>query len=76
MKTLGNRGAYPMNETMEQIIIEILTENLSPFLIVLFGSTAKGSTHKDSDVDIAFLSNDIEVDKYKLFLIAQEMAPS
>ena len=67
MKTLGNRGASPMNETMEQIIIEILTENLSPFLIVLFGSTAKGSTHKDSDIDIAFLSNDIEVDNISFF---------
>ncbi|WP_307198164.1 type VII toxin-antitoxin system MntA family adenylyltransferase antitoxin [Neobacillus niacini] len=59
---------------MERIIVDILSEKVSPFLIILFGSTAKGNIHKDSDIDIAFLSDDKELDKYELFMIAQEIA--
>jgi uncharacterized protein len=42
---------------MEKITVDLLVERLSPFLILLFGSTVKGNTHSESDVDIAFLSN-------------------
>lgn len=59
---------------MERIIVDILSEKVSPFLIILFGSTAKGNIHKDSDIDIAFLSDDKELDKYEIFMIAQEIA--
>ena len=59
---------------MQQTIVEVLKEKLSPFLIILFGSTVKGNVHKDSDVDIAFISNKKEIDKYELFMIAQELA--
>ncbi|MDQ6600753.1 type VII toxin-antitoxin system MntA family adenylyltransferase antitoxin [Bacillus salipaludis] len=63
-----------MSHIMEQIIVETLTDKVSPFLIYIFGSTAKGNLHKDSDIDIAFLSNNKNLDKYELFLIAQEIA--
>jgi predicted nucleotidyltransferase len=63
-----------LNIHTEQIIIDQLVKNLSPYLIVLFGSTVKGNTNKDSDVDIAFLSDNKEIDKYQLFMIAQELA--
>ncbi|MEH7377371.1 type VII toxin-antitoxin system MntA family adenylyltransferase antitoxin [Neobacillus drentensis] len=33
-----------------------------------------GNIHKDSDIDIAFLSDDKKLDKYEIFLIAQEIA--
>jgi uncharacterized protein len=59
---------------MEQIIVDILSEKVSPFLIILFGSTAKGNIHKDSDIDIAFLGDNKELDKYEIFMIAQEIA--
>jgi uncharacterized protein len=63
-----------MSENMEKIIVETLKNKVSPFLIYLFGSTANGNLHKDSDIDIAYLSNYENLDKYKLFLIAQEIA--
>ncbi|NRD81006.1 nucleotidyltransferase domain-containing protein [Bacillus sp. BRMEA1] len=63
-----------MSENLEQIIVEILNKQVSPFLIYLFGSTATGNLHKDSDVDVAFQSNDKILDKYELFMIAQEIA--
>lgn len=62
-----------MSDNIEPFIVEHLIEKLSPFLIILFGSTVKGNTNKNSDVDIAFLS-DKKLDKYQLFMIAQELA--
>ncbi|WP_191090769.1 type VII toxin-antitoxin system MntA family adenylyltransferase antitoxin [Niallia endozanthoxylica] len=59
---------------MEQIITDVLTEKLSPFLIILFGSTVKGNVRQSSDIDIAFLSDDKVSDQYEIFLIAQELA--
>lgn len=59
---------------MEQIIVDHLIEKLSPFLIVLFGSTVKGNIHRESDIDIAFLSNHKNLDQYEIFMIAQELA--
>lgn len=45
-----------MNEKLEQLIIDFLQEKLSPYLVVLFGSTVKGTLRNDSDLDIAFLA--------------------
>lgn len=59
---------------MEQIITDVLTEKLSPFLIILFGSTVKGNVRQSSDIDIAFLSDEKVSDQYELFMIAQELA--
>lgn len=63
-----------MSIELEQKIINFLSDKLSPFLIILFGSTAKGTTHPESDIDIAFLSDDTKMDKYILFMAAQELA--
>lgn len=54
--------------------MDILNERLSPSLVFLFGSTVKEFTHKGSDIDIAFLSDEKELDKYEIFMIAQELA--
>lgn len=62
-----------MNEKLEQLIIDFLQEKLSPYLIVLFGSTVKGTLRNDSDLDIAFLAEQNH-DAYEIFLIAQELA--
>lgn len=59
---------------MEQTVIDLLVEKFSPILITLFGSTAKGNVHSESDIDIAFLSDQTELDKYEIFMIAQELA--
>lgn len=57
---------------LEQIK-KYLAEKLSPYLVILFGSAAKGIMRKDSDIDIALLS-DHQLDEYGLFLHAQELA--
>ncbi|MDQ0257043.1 putative nucleotidyltransferase [Evansella vedderi] len=62
-----------MIEKKQQIIVEHLVEHVSPFFIILFGSTVKGTMKNNSDLDIAFLSNK-KLDKYQLFMIAQELA--
>jgi uncharacterized protein len=63
-----------LSTNLEQIIIDVLTENLSPFLIVLFGSMVKGNVHNESDIDIAYLSDNKVLDKYEIFMIAQDLA--
>ncbi|MGM0867399.1 MAG: type VII toxin-antitoxin system MntA family adenylyltransferase antitoxin [Bacillota bacterium] len=63
-----------MGENLEQTIVDLLVEKLSPFLIMLFGSTVKGNIHRESDIDVAFLSDQSEYDQYELFMIAQELA--
>ncbi|NLV21664.1 MAG: nucleotidyltransferase domain-containing protein [Syntrophomonadaceae bacterium] len=55
------------------IIKTSLEQQLDPYLIVLFGSASTGRLRSDSDVDIAFLS-DQEMDSYELFIVAQQLA--
>ena len=62
-----------LSKNQEEQIVAFLKEKLSPYLLVLFGSAAKGTMRRDSDVDIAFLS-DHKKDEYELFLLAQELA--
>ncbi|MBT2655405.1 nucleotidyltransferase domain-containing protein [Bacillus sp. ISL-18] len=63
-----------MSTNLEQIILDVLNENLSPFLIVLFGSRVKGTFHNESDIDIAYLSDNKVLDKYEIFMLSQELA--
>jgi uncharacterized protein len=63
-----------LTEQIEPIIIEVLTETVSPYLIYLFGSTVAGNVHQDSDIDIAFLSDQKQLDHYERFMVAQELA--
>jgi uncharacterized protein len=63
-----------LTEQIEQITIEVLTETVSPYLIYLFGSTVAGNVHQDSDIDIAFLSDQKQLDHYERFMVAQELA--
>ena len=53
--------------------IEILKEEFNPIVIYLFGSASRNELRKDSDIDIAFLT-DNDVDPYKCFMKAQELA--
>ena len=57
----------------KNIIIDFLTEKLTPELIYIFGSYAKNSERDNSDIDIAILS-EREIDEYKLFLLSQKLA--
>ncbi|MBM4764856.1 nucleotidyltransferase domain-containing protein [Bacillus sp. B15-48] len=63
-----------MSESLEKIIIDVLCEKFTPFLILIFGSTVKGTQHSESDIDIAFAHEEKELDKYEVFLTAQDLA--
>lgn len=53
--------------------IEMLRKEFNPIVIYLFGSAAKNRLREDSDIDIAFLT-DNDVDSYECFMKAQELA--
>lgn len=57
-------------------VIRILVKSMSPSLIYLFGSQAKNMSQPESDVDIAFLSFENQLDAYAVFECAQEIAAS
>ncbi len=55
------------NEEIADIVekyISIVKENYNVVAIILFGSYAKGTEHKDSDIDIAIITDDIKTDKF------------
>lgn len=54
-------------------INDFLIEKINPYLIYLFGSSVKGNFREDSDIDIAFLSDE-EYSDYEIFMMAQELA--
>lgn len=62
-----------LNIEKQKQIIEKLKQHLDPDFIILFGSFAKGTTHAESDVDLAFFS-DKQLSSYERFLIAGELA--
>jgi predicted nucleotidyltransferase len=53
--------------------IQVLKEEFNPIVIYLFGSAARNQLRKDSDIDIAFLTEK-EIDPYVCFMKAQELA--
>lgn len=55
------------------VIKQYLLEKLSPYLIIIFGSTAKGNLRKDSDIDIAFLS-ERRFSNYEIYMHSQSLA--
>jgi len=65
--------ALVLNPTKIETIVHTLNKLINPWIIILFGSYAKGRALEESDIDIAFLS-DQEVGEYQTFCIAQELA--
>lgn len=63
-----------MKEDMFQQIQDFLVNKLNPAFIIVFGSYAKNSTHKDSDIDVAFFSEERSLTTYEIFQLAQELA--
>lgn len=54
-------------------IVDLLQKKAAAWLIILFGSYAKGCEREDSDVDVAYLT-DLENDGYENFMLGQEIA--
>jgi uncharacterized protein len=63
----------PLDNRMLTEIVNTLKSTASPQLIYLFGSTAKGTSRGESDLDVAFLSP-VTLDEYEVFMIAQQVA--
>src|SRR5674476_953502 len=72
MKQEGVFLMFP-DDVQINLIKTFLVQALDPFLIMLFGSAAAGQLRKDSDFDIAFLS-DREMGSYQLFTLSQQLA--
>ncbi|MFL0197118.1 type VII toxin-antitoxin system MntA family adenylyltransferase antitoxin [Clostridium sp. WILCCON 0269] len=62
-----------ISENNIDIIIKFLIKNVNPCLIYLFGSAINGIFREDSDIDIAFIS-DNEFTSYEVFMLAQKLA--
>jgi predicted nucleotidyltransferase len=63
-----------MDRQIAQSISEFLHTHIQPSFIIVFGSFAKGTTHQESDIDIAFYVKDKKLDKYEVFMLAQDLA--
>lgn len=62
-----NNVKVEINKEIANIVdkyISIVKENYDVEAIILFGSYAKGTQHKDSDIDIAIITDDIKTDKF------------
>lgn len=62
-----------MNDALKEQVMVFMKEKINPYLIVLFGSAAKGTDRKDSDYDLAYLSDQV-LGMYDRFMLAQELA--
>ncbi|MGM0509383.1 MAG: type VII toxin-antitoxin system MntA family adenylyltransferase antitoxin [Fusobacteriota bacterium] len=65
-----------MSKKIDEKITNIILEELNHLkidFIYIFGSYAQGKNREDSDLDIAFYSNE-KYDEYKLFLIKNELS--
>jgi predicted nucleotidyltransferase len=40
------------------LILQAINQNLEPLQVIVFGSQAKGTAHKNSDLDIAIIQNE------------------
>ena len=54
-------------------IVQFLVKKINPYVIYLFGSQAQQQSRKDSDIDLAFLS-ERTLSHYERFMIAEELA--
>jgi|ASRP01.1.fsa_nt_gi predicted nucleotidyltransferase len=61
-----------LKNEITQIILEKL-KDIDKKIVYIFGSYAKKENTKDSDIDIAFYSEN-EYDSFEIFLLAQEIS--
>jgi predicted nucleotidyltransferase len=62
-----------VEEKKVNLIKDHIIERVSPYIIYVFGSAAKGKMVEDSDIDVAFLS-DRRFGDYEVFMIGQKLA--
>ena len=62
-----------LTKDTEQQLIDMINTQLNTHFIVLFGSFAKGTAREDSDIDLAYFS-DQQLSSYERFILAGELA--
>lgn len=62
-----------LTKEIEQQLIDTINKQLNTHFIVLFGSFAKGTAREDSDIDLAYFS-DQQLSSYERFMLAGELA--
>lgn len=68
-------GDSMLNREVEQQLIKTINEQLNPAFIILFGSFAKGTARHDSDIDLAYFSEQ-QLSSYERFTFAGDLAVS
>ena len=62
-----------LTKEIEQQLIDTINKQLNTRFILLFGSFAKGTAREDSDIDLAYFSNQ-QLSSYERFMLAGELA--
>ena len=67
-------GVIPLTNSILEKAQKFLISKIHPSFIIVFGSFANGTTHKESDIDIAFYNKERNLTSYEVFMFAQELA--
>lgn len=62
-----------LREEIQKNLVNRIILETSPAFIILFGSFANGTTHDESDIDLAYFS-DKQLSSYERFMLASELA--
>ena len=63
-----------MENEIFQKVCDFIVKRINPDFLIVFGSYAKGNTHGESDLDVAFFREDYSFTSFELFQTAQELA--
>lgn len=62
-----------LSTDIEQQLLDAINAQLNTDFIILFGSFAKGTVRKDSDIDLAYFSS-LQLSSYERFILASDLA--
>ena len=67
-------GVISLTDNILEKAQDFLINKINPSFIIVFGSFANGTTHKESDIDLAFFKKEKNLSSYEVFMLAQELA--
>jgi uncharacterized protein len=67
-------GVISLTNNILEKAQDFLINKINPSFIIVFGSFANGTTHKESDIDLAFFKKEQNLSSYEVFMLAQELA--
>src|SRR5690625_4400043 len=66
-------GEKMLTEKVQELLIREIVKKLNPTFIILYGSFAQGTSHEQSDIDLAFFS-DRKLSDYERFMLAGRLS--